>query len=105
MKAKILVTIAFALTISTNLAFAEQNAPPRDCGAAPLVVENGKVSVTEDGKTTEIKAHSKKTNKAQMAAARTACRSGGGYTVCSNGRYGCVWSDRSGRLLGCGGGI
>jgi hypothetical protein len=105
MKAKILATIAFALTISTNLTFAEQNATPGDCGAAPLMVENGKVSVTEDGKTTEIKAHSTKTNKAQMTAARTTCRSGGGYTVCSNGKHGCVWSDRSGKLLGCGAGI
>ena len=102
---KILATIAFALTTSTNLAFAEQNAPPGDCGAASLVVENGKFSVTEDGKTTELKTHPKKTNKAQMAAARTTCRSGGGYTVCSNGKHGCVWSDRSGKLLGCGGGI
>jgi hypothetical protein len=102
MKAKILATIALALTIGINLAFAEQNAPPGDCGAAPLVVENGKISVTEDGKTAEIKAPSK---KARMAAARTTCRSGGGYTVCSNGKHGCVWSDRSGKLLGCGAGI
>ena len=105
MKARTLATIALALTMGTNLAFAQQNAPPADCGAAPLVVVNGKVSVTEDGKTTEIKAHSKKTSKAQMAAARTTCRSGGGYTVCSNGRHGCVWSDRTGKLLGCGAGI
>ena len=105
MKAKILATTVLALTIGTNLAFAQQNAAPGDCGAAPLVIANGKVSVTEGGKTTEIKASSKKTTKARMAAARTRCRSGGGYTVCSNGRYGCVWSDRTGKLLGCGAGV
>ena len=105
MKALILAAITLTLTVGTNLALAEQNTPPGDCGAASLVVENGKISVTEDGKTTEIKANAKKTNKAKMAAARTTCRSSGGYTVCSNGRYGCVWSDRSEKLLGCGAGI
>lgn len=105
MKAKLLATVVLALTIGANLALAQQNAAAENCGAATLMVENGKISVTEDGKTTEIKAHSAQTNKARMAAARTSCRSGGGYTVCSNGKHGCVWSDRSGRLLGCGAGI
>lgn len=104
MKAIILAAIAITLTIGTDIVLAEQNTPPGDCGAAPLVVENEKFSVTEDGKTTEIKAHAQ-TNKVKMAAARTTCRSSGGYTVCSNGRHGCVWSDRSGKLLGCGAGI
>lgn len=105
MKAKILPLIILALTAVTNIAFAEQNAFPENCGAATLLLENGKISVTEDGKTTQIKANSSKTGKAKMAAARTTCRSGGGYTVCSNGKHGCVWSDRSGKLLGCGAGI
>lgn len=104
MKTSILAAAILAMMVPT-LSFAQQSAPPAECGATQLVVENGEVSVTEDGKTTKLKAASKDTKKAKAAAARTTCRSGGGYTVCSNGRYGCVWSDRSGKLLGCGGGI
>lgn len=101
----IVTAVALALALSTSVALAQAPAPSANCPAPALTVENGKFSVTEDGKTTELKAKSMKGQKAQLAAARTTCRSGGGYTVCSNGRHGCVWSDRTGNLLGCGAGI
>jgi hypothetical protein len=99
------VALAFALTLGAGLALAAPEDLAEGCGANSLKAENGQVSVTEDGKTTAIKTRSTKGGQARLASARTSCRSGGGYTVCSNGRHGCVWSDRSGRLLGCGAGI
>ena len=105
MKAVTLASITLALLVGTSLASAEQKTPRQECGAPMLEVVKGKVSISEDGKRTEIDADSLKPGKTRMTAARTSCRSGGGYTVCSNGRYGCVWSDRSEKLLGCGAGI
>lgn len=94
-----------AMVMSTSSAFAQQNTAANECGAGMLQIDKGKVTVVEDGKATDIAIKAPKTSKAKMAAARTTCRSSGGYTVCSNGRHGCVWSDRSGKLLGCGAGI
>jgi hypothetical protein len=105
MKSLKCLSIAAAWALASSLAWAQQSAPDSACGASSLQVENGRVAVAEDGKTTLIDIKHPKTSKVKLAAARTTCRSGGGYTVCSNGSHGCVWSDRSGRLLGCGAGI
>lgn len=105
MKPIIVAASFFVLTVGADLTLAAQSTPPGDCGAAQLVEESGKVSVTEDGKTTDIKVQSKKAKKPETDAATVTCRTVGDYTVCSNGKHGCVWSNRSGKLLGCGPGI
>lgn len=105
MKSFVIAATAIVLIFGAGVVRAEQSQAPGDCGAPQLIVKDGKVALVEGEQTREIKIRPAASQKAALAAARTTCRSGGGYTVCSNGRYGCVWSDRSGRLLGCGAGI
>lgn len=84
-------------------AWAQSPPPMADCGA-PMAKRDSpdKLSVVEDGKTVQI---ADKQVNTRAAKRRTTCRSRQGYTVCSNGRYGCIWSDRTERLLGCGPGL
>jgi hypothetical protein len=104
MKSVTLAVVAVAVMMLAIPASAKQNTTTANCAATMLEVVDGGVSVIEDGKTSRVavEAPGKLTS---LRAATTTCRSGGGYTVCSNGRYGCIWSDRSGNLLGCGRGI
>lgn len=99
-----LKTILATLAVCLVAGFAQAEQKPGDCAIPALEATNGKVTVNEDGRATEIDVSRPKSAKT-AAAARTTCRTDRHYTVCSNGRYGCIWSERSGRLLGCGAGI
>ncbi len=69
--------------------------------------KDGRLFVLEDSQLLEASPPDDSSKAATAAKAKKVfhCRSDRHITVCSNGEYGCVWSNRSGRLLGCGDGI
>lgn len=89
------VAIAICGLLTVPNAFATSHA----CGAPLLKTVNGKVVVTDAGKKIEVKTATPKLR------ANVTCDDQGDITVCSNGKYGCIYSNRSGNLLGCGRGI